>query len=311
MQSTSMRRQIDLFLEALAAERGCAANTIRAYRHNLLELTAFVAGDFEKDHNDSERLDKVKLDQVDQMQIRSYLRYLHKRNSRATIARKLAAVRSFFRHLLKLRIIKSDPAEALRPPKYGKPMPVYLTVDEMFRLLDGTDPKGVVGLRNSAILETLYSTGVRVSELAGLDTDDVDPGSGLVRVLGKGRKERLVPIGVKALDSLARYRQALARKSGIGPREGGALFLNKDNGRLTTRSIARVVDKMARASGLAFPISPHALRHSFATHLLDGGADLRTVQELLGHSSLSTTQRYTHVSIDRLMTVYDKAHPRR
>ena len=152
---------------------------------------------------------------------------------------------------------------------------------------------------------------MRVSELAGLNIGDVDESSGMARVLGKGGKERLVPIGTKALASLADYRDALTQEAGIGRNADGAMFLNKDLGRLSTRSIARVVDKLARACGLAVPVSPHALRHSYATHLLDGGADLRAVQELLGHSSLSTTQRYTHVSIDRLMAAYDKAHPRR
>ncbi len=311
MKSTSMCRQIDMFIEGLAAEKGYSAHTLRAYRHNLMELTAFVAGDPEQAQSDPERLVGVQLEDVSEMQIRGYLGYLHNRNRKTTIARKLAAIRSFFRHLLKHRIIAYNPAEGLHPPKHGKPMPVYLPVDDMFRLLDTIRPQGVLGLRNRAMLETLYSTGVRVSELAGLDTGDVDAQSGLVRVLGKGRKERLVPIGAKALESLAQYRHALAEETGIDPQSGGAMFLNKDNGRLTTRSIARIADKMARACGVAIPISPHAMRHSFATHLLDGGADLRAVQELLGHRSLSTTQRYTHVSIDRLMATYDKAHPRR
>ncbi len=311
MKSTSMCRQIVLFIQGLAAEKGYSAHTLRAYRHNLMELTAFAAGDPQYSRSDPERLESVKLEHVDQMQIRGFLRYLHQRNSKSTIARKLAAIRSFFRYLLKIGIIDHNPAQDLHPPKHGKPMPVYLPVDDMFRLLDTIKPRGILGLRNRAILETLYSTGVRVSELAGLDTGDVDAQAGLVRVMGKGRKERLVPIGAKALESLAHYRRALAEKTGIDPQSGEALFLNKDNGRLTTRSIARIVEKMARACGVAIPVSPHALRHSFATHLLDGGADLRAVQELLGHRSLSTTQRYTHVSIDRLMATYDKAHPRR
>ncbi len=310
MAVTSMRRQIGMFIEGLAAEKGYSHHTLRAYRHNLLELTAYVAGDVEKAVDDPDRLDRVALESIDEMQIRGYLRYLYQRNSKTTIARKLAAIRSFFKHVVRLRLIVRNPAEALRPPKHGKGIPVYLPVDDMFRLLDAIRPQGVLGLRNRAILETLYSTGLRVSELAGLDTGDVDARAGIVRVLGKGNKERLVPIGSRALDALHQYRQTLADETGIGPRDGGAMFLNKDNGRLTTRSIARVVDKMARACGLAIPVSPHAMRHSFATHMLDGGADLRAVQELLGHRSLSTTQRYTHVSIDRLMAAYDKAHPR-
>jgi integrase/recombinase XerC len=191
-------------------------------------------------------------------------------------------------------------------------MPVYLSVDDTFRLIEAAVPKGLLGLRDRAILETFYSCGVRVSELSGLDVDDVDHDQGVIRVLGKGNKERIVPIGSKALGSISAYKEAVAAL-GIGQsgHHGNPLFLNKNGGRLTTRSMARVVEKFARTCGLPVPVSPHALRHSFATHLLDAGADLRAVQKLLGHSSLSTTQRYTHVSIERLMASYDKAHPRR
>jgi integrase/recombinase XerC len=248
------------------------------------------------------------------MDIRTYLGYLYRRNSKVTIARKLSALRSFFRHLQKHGVIQENPTDGIRTPKYGKSIPVFLSVDDMFRLLDAITPKGWLGMRNKALLETFYSTGMRVSELSGLNMEDVDHRSGIVRVLGKGQKERMVPVGRKALAAIEAYRAALDCKreksavETISPR--GALFLNKDFGRLTTRSIARVVDGFARACGLATPISPHAIRHSFATHMLDAGADLRAVQELLGHRSLSTTQRYTHVSMDRLMAVYDKAHPR-
>ena len=309
--TTSIIDHINGFIEILAAEKGYSAHTLRAYRHNLLELTAFVAGDPELTAKDPQRLAAVALDRVGTLEIRGYLGYLHNRNSKTTIARKLAAIRSFFRYLHKHRLIDQDPAEALHAPKHGKPIPVYLTVDDMFRLLDQIKPIGVIGLRNRAIVEVLYSTGVRVSELAGLDMGDVNSRSGIVRVKGKGGKERLVPIGEKARESLSAYRQALDSAHGIDATGSGPVFLNKYLGRLSTRSIARVVERMSRACGLAMPVSPHAMRHSFATHLLDGGADLRAVQELLGHSSLSTTQRYTHVSIDRLMEAYDKAHPRR
>jgi integrase/recombinase XerC len=302
---------IHLFLESLAAEKGYSPHTMRAYRHNLLEMTAFVAGLSDWTADDLQRLDKVRLAEVDTLQIRRYLGYLHHINKKTTVARKLAAIRSFFRYLHRHRIIPENPVENLHPPKHDKSMPIYLTVDDMFRLLDTIKPFGVLGLRNKAIIETLYSSGVRVSELAGLNVGDVDVGSGTMRVLGKGGKERFVSIGAKAIDAIDAYRDALVQEVGIGREVDGAMFLNKDNGRLTTRSISRVVEKLARACGLAVPVSPHALRHSFATHMLDGGADLRAVQELLGHRSLSTTQRYTHVSIDRLMAAYDKAHPRR
>lgn len=307
----SLLKHIHTFLESLSAEKGCSDNTLRAYGQNLRELTAFIAGDPAWAKTEPRRLAKVRPQQVDTLSVRSYLGYLHGRNSKATIARKMAAIRSFFRYLHKHGVITENPVEDLHAPKHGKPMPVYLTVDDMFRLLDTKKPTGVLQLRNRAIIETLYSTGVRVSELAGLDVADVDTQSSVVRVLGKGGKERLAPIGTKALEAIAAYRKALAAKYGGRPADNGPLFLNKDKGRLSTRSIARVVEKLARAIGLPIPVSPHAMRHSFATHILDAGADLRAVQKLLGHRSLSTTQRYTHVSIDRLMAAYDKAHPRK
>ena len=305
-----MREDIHHFLEALAAEKGYSAHTLRAYRHNLMEFAAYLAGDPALSASDPRALDAVRAEQVDAMQIRGWLGYLHGRNRKSSIARKLAAVRSFFRYLHKHRRIENNPAAAVRTPKHGKPMPRYLSVDDMFRLIDAAGPADLLGLRNRAIVESLYSAGLRVSELAGMNVEDIDYDQAVVRVTGKGNKQRVVPMGEKALAALSGYRQALREEKNI-PAARGALFLNKDGGRLTTRSIARIVDKFARACGLAVPVSPHALRHSFATHMLDAGADLRAVQELLGHRSLSTTQRYTHVSIDRLMAAYDKAHPRR
>ncbi len=303
--------QIQFFIQSLSAEKGYSKHTLRAYRQNLEELCALMAGDPTWARTQRQRLAKVRLECLDAMQIRAYLGFLHGRNQKASIARKLSAVRSFLRHLKKHGIIQDNPAEGILTPKHSKPIPVCLSVDDMFRLLRAVKPEGVLGMRNCAILETLYSTGVRVSELAGLNLGHVDFENGIIRVLGKGAKERIAPIGRPALAAVIAYRNELADQTGIGWSEDGALFLNKDLGRLTTRSMARIVDRFARACGLAAPVSPHALRHSFATHLLDSGADLRAVQELLGHCSLSTTQRYTHVSIDRLMAAYDKAHPRR
>jgi len=190
-------------------------------------------------------------------------------------------------------------------------VPNYLPVDEMFRLLDGVRGESVLDLRNRAILETLYSTGVRVAELAGMDVRDVDFDRGLVRVIGKGNKERLTPVGKKALTCIRAYMDKRGNAPGPGISGSAPLFLNIRGGRLSTRSIARLLEKVVRELELLRPISPHGLRHTFATHMLDAGADLRVVQELLGHASLTTTQRYTHVSIDRLMKVYDRAHPRR
>ena len=309
-RNDGIRSAIDRFIESLAAEKGYSAHTLRAYRHDLEELTDFMAGDVDHPDHNARRL-ALRVDQVDSMQLRGYLAFLHRRNRKTTIARKLASIRSFFRHLHRLGLVVDNPTESTPTPKHGKPMPSYLSVDDMFRLLDAIPPEDILGLRNRAMLEALYSGGVRVSELAGLNVADVDFRSGTMRVLGKGNKERIVPIGQKAVDAIRAYRNTLMELVGEALPDGDALFLNKDLGRLTTRSIARVVDKFARACGLQITVSPHALRHSFATHLLDAGADLRSVQELLGHRSLSTTQRYTHVSIDRLMAAYDKAHPRR
>jgi integrase/recombinase XerC len=196
-------------------------------------------------------------------------------------------------------------------PKHQRAIPTYLAVDDMFRLLDAVATDTLLGQRNRAIFETIYSCGLRVSELAQMNVKDVDVAKGSVKVHGKGAKERMVPIGKKALASIQAYRKRLQEQAGVAEDADGPLFLNKNKGRLSARSIARILDKLARECGLSVPVSPHALRHTFATHMLDAGADLRAVQELLGHKSLSTTQRYTHVSIDRLMAVYDKAHPRK
>jgi integrase/recombinase XerC len=307
VESHLLLESIDRFIESLAAEKGYSAHTLRAYRHDLEELADYMAGE-EGDRSDrAARRLALRVNQVDAMRLRGFMAFLHGRNRKTTIARKLASIRSFFRHLHRLGVVADNPADNLPTPKHGKPMPNYLSVDDMFRLIDAMPADTILGLRNRAILETLYAGGVRVSELAGLDVADVDFRNGVIRVLGKGNKERIVPIGRKAAEALQAYRDALGDTAG----DRGALFLNKDLGRLTTRSMARIVDQFARACGLPVTVSPHALRHSFATHLLDAGADLRSVQELLGHRSLSTTQRYTHVSIDRLMAAYDKAHPRR
>ncbi len=254
---------------------------------------------------------KVKADQIDSLMIRGYLGFLHKKNKKVTMARKLSAVRSFFRFLVKHGVILDNPLDFIVTPKQKKAIPVYLPVDDIFRLLDSIKTDTLAGIRNRAIFETLYSSGIRVSELEGLDVFDVDFEKCLIRVVGKGNKERIVPIGKKAIAAIKEYRERLQSEAGLGEDDNTPLFLNKDHGRLTSRSIARILDKTARECGLLIPVSPHALRHTFATHMLDAGADLRVVQELLGHKSLSTTQKYTHVSIDRLMEAYDKAHPRR
>lgn len=303
---SKLHAHIAAFLESLQTEKGYADNTLRAYGNDLREFAACLQAKGEA---------PPEAQRIDGLMIRGYLGFLHRKNEKSSIARKLSALRSFFRYLVKSNEIDHDPTEKILSPKHVRNIPVYLPVDEMFRLLDAMPSATLLEKRNLAMFETIYSSGIRVSELAGLNLGDVEFGHGFIRVRGKGNRERRVPIGQRALAAIQAYRQQLGivdegdHRARTSPSQ--ALFLNRSGGRLTTRSMARILDKLARACGLALPVSPHALRHSFATHMLDAGADLRVVQELLGHKSLSTTQKYTHVSIDRLMAAYDKAHPRK
>ena len=244
--------------------------------------------------------------------IREYLGLLYGRYKNKTIARKLSSIRSFFSFLERTGVSAENPAADILTPKQEKHAPSYLPVDEMFRLLERPDRSKPLGLRDLAILEVFYSCGIRVSELEGLNLSSIDFEQRLIRVMGKGNKERIIPIGRSALSAVRGYMDAFAsrRRKIHGSESEGPLFLNVRGGRLSSRGIYNVVKKYAREGLLTGDISPHALRHTFATHLLDGGADLRAVQDLLGHVSLSTTQKYTHVSMDRLMEIYDKAHPR-
>jgi integrase/recombinase XerC len=224
------------------------------------------------------------------------------------VGRKLASIRSFYRFLVREGLLESNPLEGIATPKAEKRLPKFFSVDDIFRLMDAaTGDKSAIA-RDKAILELLYSSGLRVSELESLNLNELDLSEGMVKVMGKGRKERMIPVGNKALEAVREY---LKYRDSFGRvRDEKALFLNCRGGRLTSRSVARIVDKYLRRAGVAGHGSPHTLRHSFATHLLDAGADLRGIQELLGHASLSTTQKYTHITTDKLMEVYDKAHPR-
>jgi integrase/recombinase XerC len=311
MESYPEESLIGLFLESLATEKGYSDHTLRAYSNDLEAFFSFVAESQTSAQGHQKRKRAVSPTQIDGIIIRGYLGFLHRQNKKTTIARKLSAVRSFFKFLVKQGVIEQNPAELILTPKQDKTIPTYLSVDEMFRLLDSIQTDTLLGSRNRAIFETLYSSGIRVSELAGLNFSDVDFSSAVVRVLGKGNKQRIIPIGQKALNAITAYREQLNRQIDSEVLKEGSLFLNRYNKRLSARSIARILRKLVDAVGLLIPVSPHALRHSFATHMLDSGADLRVVQELLGHKSLSTTQKYTHVSIDRLMETYDKAHPRK
>ena len=286
----------------------CSSHTLRAYRKDLLQHLEFLR-----------ELGCDGPKQVTPLNLRKFLVQLRGKDYKATtLSRKLASLRSFYKFLFREGIIGTNPATVLRSPKRHKTLPKFLSLAEVESILSAIDEDSPNGHRDRAILETLYSTGIRVSELVGLDVADIDMFSELVKVRGKGKKERIVPIGGHALEAVKVYLATSSRGQGIGDREQGAgaqkdnkaLFLNKTGGRLTTRSVARVLEKYMRLSGIRQRPSPHTLRHSFATHLLDRGADLRAVQEMLGHASLSSTQIYTHVTTERLRQVYRLAHPR-
>lgn len=302
---------VESFIESLVTEKGYSDHTCRAYRRDLNDFFAFAADTLRPRKPSHKQPLAVALEQIDGIMIRGYLGFLHRKNKKTTIARKLSAIRSFFKFLVKKGIILENPTELVLTPKQDKTIPVYLSVDEMFRLLDSIQTHTLLDLRNRAIFETLYSSGIRVAELAGMNVADVDFSAAVLQVSGKGNKQRIVPVGQKALAAIKAYRMRLQKDSGQIAINKGPLFLNRFHKRLSPRSIARILQKLVDAVGLLTPVSPHALRHTFATHMLDAGADLRAVQELLGHKSLSTTQKYTHVSIDRLMETYDRAHPRK
>ena len=297
-----MTESIELFCRWLESEKGYSSHTVSAYRHDLIEF---------KDHN--KELEAPQ--EISDAHVRSYIRSLHSKNGAATVARKLSALRSFIKFMQRERIVSRDPLSTISGPKIGKRIPGFLTVDQTFLLLGAPSDKDRFKHRDRAILELLYSTGIRVAELISTDLDDLDLGSEMLRVRGKGNKERLVPVGGPAIEAITRYNQGERSQLILAGLEKGrkvddqALFINNRGGRLTTRSIERFVAKYAQRVGIQIPVTPHALRHSFATHLLEMGADLRSVQELLGHASLSTTQKYTHLTLDVITEIYDKSHP--
>lgn len=290
------------FLTFLTVERGASPETIRNYSSDLRQLSSFLLS-----QTPSRR--SFDLAAVSTESIRAYLHWLDRNaEKRTSIARKLACLRSFYRYLQRTGILARNPAEDLRSPKQPRLLPRVLTKDDAAALMTIPEGKTAMSLRDRAILETLYSTGARVSELVSINLRDFQPSDGLVRLRGKGKKERIVPIGEVAIQAIRAYRQAVRSKD-TKPQDAGPIFLNHRGGRLTSRSVARIVVRYSsRLAGGS--ISPHTLRHSFATHLLDEGADLRAIQEMLGHTSLGTTQKYTHVATDQLMAIYDKAHPR-
>jgi integrase/recombinase XerC len=288
-------RLIAAFGTYLRHELAASPHTAKAYTTDVRQLAAFLA------------TRGSSLVRADVHGVRAYLASLAGVQRKSSVARKLAALKHFFRYLARTGTRRDDPAHTLTGPKRERYLPPHLSVDEMFRVLDGMRGVSPLACRDRAMLELLYSSGVRVSELTGLDWRDVDRRAEVVRVLGKGRKERIVPIGATALAALDDYRR---RWPTGGRRDPAAVFVNARGGRLTARSVARIVAHYTARAETRVRASPHAFRHSFATHLLNAGADLRAIQELLGHTRLSTTQRYTHVDFDRLAAVYDKAFPR-
>jgi len=300
---------IRAFSNHIEIERNLSPHTKRSYVNDVKQFEQFLLRNgisVRKGGNDN-RID------VDQMTIRAFLAFLYRKNiKKVTISRKIASLRAFFKYLLREGRVKNNPAELIQAPKIDKYLPTFLSVDEVFSLVGTTFKSDSFGLRDKAMIELIYSSGVRVGELTGLNIKDIDWISGLVKIRGKGKKERIVPMGGPAAEALKQYvgkRDELVKKKRDNE-DDDALFLNRFGTRMSTRSVGRLLDKYVLSSGINKKIGPHALRHTFATHLMDGGADLRVIQELLGHESLSTTQKYTSVSVGKLLEIYDRAHPK-
>lgn len=293
-----MNREIKEFLAHLTHERNASPHTIASYGRDLGQLAQYLENYC------------LKLKQVDNVTIRGFLASLYQKgNGKSTIARKLAAVRSFFQFCLKKKWMADNPAKIVATPKQKKHVPSFLSEEEMAKFLDLPKTAKVLDMRDKAILELLYASGIRVSELVGVNLDDINFKERLIRVRGKGKKERLIPFGKLAEASLVSYLRVRSQIN-RGQIDENSFFLNYRGDRLTSRSVERIVDKHLRLSALKRKISPHSLRHSFASHLLSRGADLRVIQELLGHESLATTQKYTHLDLRQLLDVYRKSHPR-
>jgi len=297
-----MHQEVDRFLEYIQAMRNSSEHTVRAYAGDIAHFIAFLE---EQELSTDPRT-------IDARILRRYLARLQRQGcAKTTSARKLASIRAFFKYLLRKGLIDVSPTMGLSSPRLDRRLPKFLRPDQIEALMTRPDRSEPLGKRDAAILEVLYATGVRVSELSGMNLNNLDLNSGEVRVLGKGSKERIVLLGRAAQEALGEYLN-LGRGQLLSSGKNGddALFLNKDGGRLSVRSVRRRLDKYFAEVSDEMKISPHVIRHTFATHMLENGADLRSIQELLGHASVSTTQIYTHVSRERLKQVYDSAHPR-
>lgn len=299
-----MTNEIGDFLDYLTFERNVSPNTVAAYRDDLESFLSFLCNDYL-----SLGRDQLEFSRVDHLAVRSYLAHLSRRKlSRSSTARHLSALRTFFKYLVREGVVEANPARTVATPKREKHLPAVLQTSDVALLLEQPDTSTPLGVRDAAFLELLYASGLRISELVGIDLDDLELRARLVKVRGKGAKERIVPFGSKAEAALRAW---LALRSELVPDvDEQAVFVNYRGKRITTRSVRRLFDGYLKDAALRAGISPHTLRHSFATHLLNAGADLRGIQELLGHASLSTTQKYTHLNDWQLMAVYKKAHPR-
>ncbi len=299
-------RLIDRYLEHLADDRGLSPHTLRAYRGDLGRFVDFLAADFL-----ARRPQELEVGDVDALAVRSFVAAQARRGlGRRGQARSLAAVRGLFRFACREGVADANPAAAVRTPKQPSKLPRHLRPGEVENLLDAAGGDRPLERRDRALLELLYASGLRVGELVSLDWGDLDLETRLLRVMGKGGKERMVPFGRPAARALERWRESWPEVRGTTGGEEEPLFLNYRGGRLGQRSVRRIVDRRVEQAAVAAGVHPHTLRHTFATHLLEGGADLRTIQELLGHSSLATTQRYTHLEVERLLNVYRQSHPR-
>ena len=305
-----MEQLIEQFLEHLRYERNVSAHTLRNYASDLEQFVNHIAPADPK--SGARRFPELK--NVDHLTIREWLAELHSaQKKKASIARKLAALRTFCQFLVREGLLESNPAKLVSTPRLEKKLPKHLSIEEAIKFIETPDTNTDLGKRDRAMLELMYATGVRVAELTTLNLADIDFRNQLIRVTGKRRKQRIVPFGDPAANAIRDYlkvRDKFLSSAPISEREEEALFLNYQGTRITTRSVGRMVEKYIKICAGVHRISPHALRHSFATHLLDSGADLRDIQELLGHARLSTTQVYTHVSMEKLVEVYDKAHPK-
>lgn len=293
---------IDRFVDSLKFERNSASLTVKSYSEDFNSLLDYL--------NDQQPGGLPALAELHVQTLRGYVAYLHEcQYARATLARRLASLRSFFRYCQREGWVSTNPARALRTPKAGRKLPHFLTAEQITQLLEAPPAHEPEGIRDRAMLETMYSGGLRVAELVGLNVESWDRDANVLRVLGKGRKERIAPVGRYAARALGHWLGVRTPDLNAPPAQQAALFLNRFGRRLTTRSIGRMIEKYLALAGLTRLTTPHTLRHSFATHLLDRGADLRSVQELLGHQNLTTTQIYTHVSTRRMQETYVQSHP--